>query len=342
MDTIISSLQSQLKFPINHPSDISAVRRAGEVMAQNAEFNDVRRGQLAIVITEVATNMLKHAQDGVCLLSMISRGGVQGVEVLATDRGPGIEDFAFSSRDGFSTAGTAGTGLGAIQRLSDEFDFYSQRDKGAAFSLRFWPGQTPAAEPVDYGAVCIPVAGEDVCGDGWAVSLSATSARLLVVDGLGHGPEAASAARAAIESFSKLPGASLRSLFDASHLALRSTRGAAAAFAELLYGSESLTFTGIGNISASVIEVGSRKQLVSHNGIVGHNVRKVQEFTVSCPAYSLYIMLSDGINTQWDLSAYPGLSGRAPGLIAAILLRDFSRLRDDATALVVRFRGNPS
>lgn len=333
------SLQLQLKFSINHPSDISAARRAGEQMARNAQLSEVRIGQFAIVITEIATNMLKHAKEGVCLLSPIFRDGIHGVELLATDCGPGITDLAFSSRDGVSTAGTAGTGLGAIQRLADEFDFYSLPDKGAAFSLRFWPATKPDPTVIEFGAVCVPIASEEKCGDGWAVLVGETSARFLTVDGLGHGPDAAEAARCAIESFDKLPSAGMRALLDASHLALRPTRGAAVAVAELNYQAQTLVFAGIGNISACVIDDMTRKQLVSHNGIVGHNVRKTQEFIVPCPRYALFIMASDGINTQWDLTAYPGLAGRAPGLIAAILLRDFSRGRDDATVLVVRFHG---
>jgi hypothetical protein len=78
---------------------------------------------------------------------------------------------------------------------------------------------------------------------------------------------------------------------------------------------------------------------VSHNGIVGHNMRKVQEFVVPCPPGALCIMHSDGIQTQWDLAAYPGLHARTPALIAAILMRDFIRRRDDAMVLVVRHHG---
>ncbi len=339
MDTLISSLRPQLKFSINHSSDISAARRAGEEMARTAQFSEVRSGQLAIVITEAATNMLKHAKDGVCLLSPISRKGIHGVEVLATDCGPGISDLAFSSRDGVSTVGTAGTGLGAMQRLADEFDFYSQPGKGAAFSMRFWPTQPPDVEAVEFGAICLPIASEEECGDGWALLLTGDSIRLLAVDGLGHGPDAAIAARCAIEAFDKHPTLNLPALLDAAHLALRHTRGAAIAVAELNYRAHTLAFAGIGNISACVVNDTARRQLVSHNGIAGHNIRRTQEFVVPCPAYSLAIMASDGIHTQWDLAAYPGLRGRSPGLIAAILMRDFSRGRDDATVLVVRFNG---
>lgn len=308
-------------------------------MARTAKFSEVRSGQLAIVVTEIATNMLKHAQDGVCLLSPVFHNGIQGVEILATDLGPGISDFAFSSRDGVSTAGTAGTGLGAIRRLADEFDFYSLPGKGAAFSLRFWPSKNVGFGAVEFGAVCIPIASEEECGDGWAVLLRDDSVRMLVVDGLGHGPEAAMAARFAIESFGQQASLKMHALLDATHLALRPTRGAAVAVADINFREEKMAFAGIGNISACVIDGTTRKQLVSHNGIVGHNIRKIQEFIVPYPTYSLSIMTSDGINTQWDIAAYPGLSSRAPSLIAAILLRDFSRGRDDATVLVTRFNG---
>ncbi len=336
MEAIVSSLEPQLHFAIVHSSDISAARRAGESLARASGFSEIRSGQLAIVITEVATNILKHANDGFVVLTKISRNGLFGIEVLATDRGPGISDFGLSQRDGVSTSGTAGTGLGAMRRLADEFDYYSMTGKGSAFCLRLWQGDIPPPGSVDTGAVCVPVAGEEVCGDGWAVAIGEAQVTVLVSDGLGHGPDAARASINAIEAFSVAPHHCVASLVNTAHTALRTTRGAALAFAQIHLASQTLGFAGIGNISACVIDQGNRRQLVSHNGIVGHNVRKVQEFIVECPRGALVILLSDGINTQWDLGQYPGLALRAPSLIAAVLLRDFARVRDDATVLVLR------
>jgi hypothetical protein len=121
---------------------------------------------------------------------------------------------------------------------------------------------------------------------------------------------------------------------------MRATRGAAMAVAQLDFASDELRFSGIGNIAACIIDGDERKQMVSHNGIVGHNMRKVQEFVHPCTPGSLIIMASDGISTQWDLASYPGLAPCNPALIAAVLLRDFGRARDDASVLVVRYLGH--
>jgi hypothetical protein len=76
--------------------------------------------------------------------------------------------------------------------------------------------------------------------------------------------------------------------------------------------------------------------MVSYNGTVGHEVRKIQEFTYQWPQQGLLVMHSDGLKTQWRLDRYPGLMHKHPSLIAGVLYRDFNRGRDDVTVLVAR------
>jgi anti-sigma regulatory factor (Ser/Thr protein kinase) len=341
METLISSLLPQLVFPINHASDIAAARRAGQKLADDLDFDEVQAGRLAIVITEAGTNILKHAGAGT-LYVMRAQAGVAtaGIDVLAVDEGPGISDYALSIQDGVSTAGTAGTGLGALRRQSDEFDFWSMAGRGAAFFMRVWRGTTPP-QPcgVEIGALCVPMAGEEACGDGWAVSCDPNGATLLGVDGLGHGPEAAKAAYAAVHALERRPSASPTEVMHAAHDALRITRGAAMSVARIDYDGGDVRFAGIGNVSGMVHDGGARRALVSHNGIVGANMRKVQEFSAPCPPGAIVILHSDGVHTQWDLADYPGLHVRAPVLVAGVLMRDFIRRRDDAMVLVGRRRG---
>jgi len=342
METLISSLQPQITFPIVHASDAAAVRRAGQKLADSLGFSEVQAGRLAIVITEAATNILKHAGEGTLYVMRAQSGAAMaGVDVLAVDSGPGIADLETSLRDGVSSAGTAGTGLGALQRQSDEFDVWSARGQGAAFFMRIWAG-TPPPEPcgVEIGALCVPLAGEDESGDGWAVACGAHGATLLGVDGLGHGPEAHKAAAGAIDALARRPDGTPSATLEAAHEALRITRGAALSVARIDYAANELRFAGIGNVGGVVVDGATRRAMVSHNGIVGANMRKVQEFTVDCPPGALVILHSDGIQTQWDLNAYPGLFARAPAIVAGILMRDFIRRRDDAMVLVGRRRGD--
>jgi anti-sigma regulatory factor (Ser/Thr protein kinase) len=328
----------QQAFTIAHSSDISSARRYAAQLSSALGFGEVQAGRLAIIVTEAATNILKHAGDGLMLITPLSDGDRHSIEVLALDRGKGIANLGESLSDGVSTSGTQGTGLGAIRRLSRTFDVYSAPGKGSAFYAAIDHVEALAApvRPVEHAAICIPIAGEDECGDAWAVAIDDTGVTMMVADGLGHGPEAARASNAAVQEVKSRPGQAPAVVMEHIHKALRPTRGAAVAVARLALGSEELVFGGIGNIAAAVFGPESRKQMVSHNGIVGHNMRKVQEFPAPWPQEAVYIMCSDGITTQWDIAGYPGLFARHPAVIAGVIYRDFSRGRDDATVLVIK------
>jgi hypothetical protein len=187
-----------------------------------------------------------------------------------------------------------------------------------------------------FGGVAVAKLGETACGDSWAAATRRTGVTLTVVDGLGHGPLAAEAADLAVRAFEGHVAARPRDVLEAMHVALHGTRGAAAAVAELDREHQLLTFAGVGNISGAVISAGTMRSMVSHNGIVGQVMPNLQEFTYPWPTGALVVMHSDGVTPHWNLDAYPGLAHRHPTLIAAVLYRDFTRGRDDATVVVVR------
>jgi hypothetical protein len=157
-----------------------------------------------------------------------------------------------------------------------------------------------------------------------------------VADGLGHGTLAAAAATQAVRLFQQAPHERPAELLDRIHRGLRSTRGAAAAVVQLDGPSRSARFAGIGNIAAAILHHGTSRSLVSFSGIVGHQVRKIQELQYPWPEYATLVMHSDGLHTHWKLDGYPGLMQRDPSLVAAVLYRDFSRERDDVCVLVYR------
>lgn len=340
MEALISSLTAQEVVAVNHASDVAAARRVGQKLADTLGFNETRAGRLALIITEAATNILKHAGEGEIRVGTAQSGAGVGIDVLAVDKGPGIANLDASLVDGVSTTGTSGTGLGALKRQADEFDAYTMPGQGSAFFMRIWRDAPPhEACAIEVGGVWTPIAGEEECGDGWAVRCDALGATLLAADGLGHGPEAARASAAAIRALAATQSTGAGELMQAAHDALRPTRGAALATARIDFDAAELRFAGVGNIAGCVIDDG-RRALVSHNGIVGHNMRKVQEFALPFPPGAVCVMHSDGIQTQWDLDKYRGLAGRSPALVAAILMRDFIRGRDDAMVLVVRRHGS--
>ncbi|HET8623548.1 MAG TPA: SpoIIE family protein phosphatase, partial [Gemmatimonadales bacterium] len=244
-------------------------------------------------------------------------------------------------RDGYSTAGTPGTGLGAVARTADVFDIHAAPGMGTVVFARVWKREpTPArwrtGSGLEIGAVCLPRRGERICGDAWAAGSADGGTMLLVADGLGHGPDAAAAAAAAIRIFRQRRYASPAECLADAHAALQSTRGAAVAAALLEPKRREIRYAGVGNIAATIVAGSDTRSMVSHNGTVGHELRKIQEFTYPWPDGALLVMCTDGLQTHWRLDRYPTVGARHPGVIAGLLYRDFNRGRDDVTVVSVR------
>ena len=329
-------LARQRAFAISDSSGVAEARRYAASLATALEFDEASAGPLKIAVTEAATNILKHAGRGEIVMRIDQRESASGVEVVALDKGPGIANLAESMRDGHSTAGSPGTGLGALQRMTSGFEVWSHGGNGTLARFTAWYRAPAAPDRLPLGAINTPKQGEEVSGDGWVVVQGRGSVIVFVVDGLGHGPEAATAARTAVDTVKRSAHLDAVNLMDAVHSALRPTRGAAAAVLLLQAQNELCTFCGVGNISASIRGNGSTRSMVSHNGILGHQVRKMQEFSYPFPQGSLAIAHSDGVATSWDLAKYPGLASRHPSLVAAALYRDFSRGRDDLTVVALK------
>jgi anti-sigma regulatory factor (Ser/Thr protein kinase) len=325
---------------ISDASGVAEARRSIADLALTVQLDDVAAGELALAVTEAGSNVFKHAGSGNIVARVIERSGVFGVEVMAIDKGPGIANVTASMRDGHSTTGTPGSGLGALQRMTSDLEVWSRPGAGTLVRFEVWPKVRPAsAEAMASGVISAMKSGEDVCGDGWTVLQGRGRVVVFLVDGLGHGPEAATAARIAIEIVERNAQRDAPEIMDAVHGALRSTRGAAAAVALLQPENELCVYCGIGNIAASIRGSGAARSMVSHNGTLGHQVRKIQEFQYPFPKGSLLIMHSDGIATHWDLAAYPGIESRHPALVSAALYRDHNRGRDDLTVFALRNGG---
>lgn len=318
-------------------SQVGEARRAVASLSAQLSFDETAAGRVSIVVTELATNVARHGGGGRLLVRAIAER--TGIEVIAIDMGPGLGDVERAMRDGFSTGGTSGHGLGAVRRMSDVFDVFSRAGMGTAVLSRMHnlkPGDPLPSNGVEVGVVNVAAPGERLCGDGWYQMQGERGPSFLVVDGLGHGPPAHDAARCAIEVCRHNPGAPPTQLMAALHTALRSTRGAAVAVAEIDENARQVRFVGVGNISCSVTSNEGSKSIASMSGIVGHEMRRINEFLTPFENGSTLIAHSDGVNTRWRLDQYPGIRPRHPALAAALLFRDHVRGRDDATVLVVR------
>ncbi len=328
-----------LALDLRDSSQVAEARRAAVGLAQAHGFDEEDAGRVALVVTELATNLLKHGGGGTLLVGSYEDATGAGIECVALDKGPGMADVGASMRDGHSTAGSPGTGLGAVARGSQVMDVYSAPGLGTAILARIAPGRA-AAEPrpaADHGGVSVAVAGEEACGDAWCWKVEDAGFVLMVADGLGHGSSAAEAAHAATRAFTRRGEAPPSDLLAVLHDALRSTRGAAVGIARYERAAGQVVFAGVGNIAATLVDAGGEvRRMVSHNGTIGHVARKMRDFTYPVGPGALLVLASDGIGTSWRLDDYPGLATRHPTLIAGVLFRDFRRLRDDATVVVAR------
>lgn len=319
---------------VDDQSSLSEVRRIGNLAAEAEDLDADARAKLSLVATEAATNLLKHAGGGEMHIVGLAKRRESGVEILAIDRGPGIENLDRVMEDGFSTVGTSGTGLGAIRRMSDTFDIYSVPGKGTIVMAQIRGAGRTRDTNVTIGVAEKELASETVSGDAWGIHFGDSSVSVMLADGLGHGPQAAEASKEAVAAFDRYGHLGPAAFLERAHSSLRATRGAAVSVAALNFETREVCYGGLGNVAGWLVGPARMQAMVSHNGTLGLSVRRYQEFKYSWPENGFLVMHSDGLVTNWEIS--PQARNRHPSVIAAALYRDSSRGRDDVCVLVIK------
>lgn len=324
-------------------TDASCVGDARRLCARAVEdwgWSDVDTGRLSLLVTELGTNLVRHAREGELWVAV--RPDAREVELLSMDQGPGIADVQRALQDGVSTgSGSPGTGLGAIRRLASDFDIHSS-PRGTTCLVRVRATGRAAAARRGWGAVSVAVPGETVCGDAWAVATDGARLAAVVVDGLGHGPHAAQAADAALDVFAEAPFAALEVFVQECHTRLQTTRGGALFALRAQAPSQpgpALRYAGAGNVMGRVVSGVFDRSMVTQHGAAGVQLRKPEVATLDWPDHALAVVHSDGVASRWRADEVAPLLQRDPALIAAALLRQQFRGRDDATVLVVKKGG---
>lgn len=331
-------------------TDVSAARREAVAWAARSA-PAVDRDALAIVVTEGCQNIVKHAGRGrmLCTADPDTPGALW---LLFIDSGPGMADLDHCLRDGHSTAGSCGTGLGAMLRQSSHAEFYAPLGQGTAVLLRLDPAAAPGRSLPEFvhpraaprravglvGGWAVPHRDEPVCGDGWKIRHDADRSSLVVCDGLGHGEKAAEATQRALSVLDQTGAGPPEQLLARIHEAMRPTRGGAVAVVTWELGSESLSFSGLGNLSAAVVHGGQIQHLVSRNGTAGYRAPRTSSVTAAWSPGARLIVASDGLKLRLPETLDRPLWNRHPFLIAGLLYHRFTRGSDDATAVVVTSR----
>jgi anti-sigma regulatory factor (Ser/Thr protein kinase) len=338
-------INRQIALDVAETSQVSETRRISTALAHRLGFSETAIGKVALVVTECATNLIKHTKHGGQVLlqaaTPVDNIDNPGIEIIALDKGNGMSDVARCLQDGYSTAGSPGTGLGAIVRLANDFDIYSQPGMGTALLARIWNvpiSRLAHSQLINIGVVLLPKPGEEVCGDAWAFHEEAGRCLIMVADGLGHGLGAAEASLAAVKTFHAHSRLSPQEMLGVIHSALQKTRGAVVFIAEIDNQKHVIHYAGIGNIAGRIYTHDTMHGLISHNGTVGYQMGNIHSYTYPYDDESLIVLHSDGCSSQLNLTPYAGLSARDPAIIAAVLYRDFRRDRDDVTVLVAKMQ----
>ncbi|WP_433375554.1 ATP-binding protein [Streptosporangium sp. CA-115845] len=333
MGTLIRS-RHDVWVPAEDASAIGALRRTAVALAETRGFGEEDTGRVAVAVSEAASNLVKHAIEGVMLIRPHPELD-SAVEVLAIDRGPGMQDVSRALRDGYSTAGTLGIGLGGIARMASGYEVHSMPGRGTVLGMYFVAQGAPRPSSQVSG-LTRPIGEETVCGDAFVVTETGTAMTVMLCDGLGHGPAAAHASQEAVRLFLRHPDLAPVTALERIHTGLGHTRGGAVAVARVDGAAGTVSFAGLGNISAWIAHGDGRQGMISVPGIAGHKARTLRQYEYTVPRHGVVLFHSDGLSERWDITSYPGLVTRLPSVVAGTLLREAGTRRDDACVVAVR------
>jgi anti-sigma regulatory factor (Ser/Thr protein kinase)/serine/threonine protein phosphatase PrpC len=341
-----------LSLPIDDESDVGTCRRKGTSLAMQMGFNEVKSGEIAIVISELVTNVLQHGggKGRIVIYQIEDQEKQKAIEIWCCDAGDGIANIQQSLQDGFTEKNSLGIGMGTIRRFSDEMEINPEISpllKESLYSdahnyghciriLKRLPGKKWIGmnRKLTVGAASRCHAGETLNGDAFLViHLSATLTVAAVIDGLGHGKEANLASELIKENILLNPDLPPDNLISHIHNSVRGTRGAVMSVARINTETNKLSFSGIGNIESFVVTNKKKKTLLSFGGIVGHNIRTPKIFEYDFEPGDVLCMFSDGITTRWKSEDIDW--GAPPQKNTELIINEYSRINDDATILII-------
>ncbi len=338
-----------LRTPVGDASQVASARDLAADLARQWGCPGQQVSQIELVATELAQNLHRHAVGGELLVlpPELHLPGEPELTLLAVDRGPGVEHFESCLTDGFSTTGTMGTGLGAVQRLASRFDAISEPGRGTVVAAWFTMASVPRVRPAfDVGAVGFPVFPEVVNGDVCAVALSGSRIVVQLADGLGHGELAHDAGVAAAREFAAVVNSDPGALLGRVSTRISATRGAAITVAALELDAArsggTLVSAGLGNVSLMIVGPdGSTRRVGTSYGTAGFGRDRVpSEQRTPFPAGGTLVLHSDGLTSRWTLDGRAALLRHGATLVAAALWRDHGRASDDSMIVVVKARQN--
>jgi anti-sigma regulatory factor (Ser/Thr protein kinase)/serine/threonine protein phosphatase PrpC len=326
-----------------HGSDVNEARQRAQAMALAIGFDETASAEVALAVSELGANLLRHTRGGTLTLTPLVDGRRVGMQVISQDRGPGMADVEQALTDGYSTAGGLGYGLGTVNRLMDELDIVSEpgTSGGTRIACKRWlradvrPG---LPTPLAVGAATRPHPGMTANGDAFVIKHWDEGTLVAVIDGLGHGPFAQRAAQTARQYVERHVDQPLDVIFRGVGRACRATRGVVMALARFDWGGTRLTFASIGNIEVRAFGSVEPMDFAIRRGIVGVNAPNPVVTQHRWQPNHVLVLHSDGLTTRWRWEDFRDLGSASASVVARRLLQALAKDDDDATVLVVKGR----
>ena len=342
-------------FNINNDWDIGYTRRSIIEECKELGFSPTEIGEISIVINEICTNFIKHkAVEGTLTFKILREADRVGIEITAKDKGPGIKDINEIMKNGVSSKGTLGGGIGAIKRLMDSFEIFSNYDSsnyisvvesnhpwldsiGTLIILKKWiySPSNLLENDIKFSILSRPYPGMGVNGDDYYVKKFKDRCIFSVIDGLGHGLEAHLVSKLVSKIINENTHKSIDDILITINTEISDTRGAVAAILLIDTIKKEFQYSAVGNIEFRYILHGKTERFISTNGILGaSSINKVRVHRKSYEKNAIITMCSDGIQNKWDSASYSGKDLSNPSVFARSVLKDFGKMNDDATVLV--------
>ncbi|TSJ35879.1 SpoIIE family protein phosphatase [Mucilaginibacter corticis] len=332
---------THISFTADDRSYFSLIKKEIHRLATEGGLIESRINELDLIVAEMTSNLFKYSDDGELLMGVFANGGNPYVELISIDNGPGMMNPSRMMQDGVSTSNTLGHGLGSMKRLSDTFELYSQIGWGTIVLSRVYsdPEKVNEKNAVIMRPIVVYKPGEKTSGDGFVYKKTDKYLKLMLADGLGHGPEANLAVNEAAAAFKIFPDYSPTETLRFIHSAVKKTRGAVINVVGYDLARRVWTSAGIGNIAARFFGPVSFKNQMSYNGIVGHNIPNTmndQEYPAE--EYNQVMLCSDGIKTRIDMARYPQMYKYDLTILAAAIYKDHARRNDDMSVIIAKVK----
>jgi anti-sigma regulatory factor (Ser/Thr protein kinase) len=324
---------------VSQPAEIKRATDAARKCARELGFRATDCEEIALVVSELASNALKHAGGGSLELAPLQARGRTGLGITCEDKGRGIGDPESALTDGYSTAGSLGIGLGTVNRLMDDLEFNNQPGAGLRVVCHRWIRPKMgglAARSLEFGAATRPCHNLHENGDAFVIKCWEEGALAGVLDGLGHGPLAQRASHTARQYIEQHFDQPLENLFLGVERACRATRGVVMALARFDLRANTLTLANVGNVEVRTVMGAVPLKINIRRGVLGLNAPKPLLTQHSWSAGELLIIHSDGVTARWQWDEFADLAHESARVIAAKLLAALGRNDDDATVLVIR------